>query len=98
MQVTVELPKALSVRDEHEFYPVQHLLARLNPQLRVVQVATGKHVNGGCTVCWGLVYAEGQNVTQQQLETALREAGYDFAHNVLVQACGPWTDPGDRAE
>jgi hypothetical protein len=90
MQAKVELPKAFSVRDEHEFYPIQHLTARLNPQLRVVQVATGVHVNGGCTVLWGVVYLEGQPPTRKEVEAALREAGFDFAHNVLVQISGPF--------
>jgi len=91
MQATIELPKAFSVRDDHEFYPLQHLLARMNPQLRVIQVATGVHVNGGCTVCWGLVYQEGRLPTKKEVESALREAGFDFAHNVLVQASALWT-------
>ena len=53
MQATVDLPKAFSVRDEDEFFPMQHLMARLSPQLHVVQIATGRHVNGGSTVLWG---------------------------------------------
>jgi hypothetical protein len=85
MQATVELPKAFSVRDEHEFFPVQHLLVRLNPKLVVAQVATGLHVNGGCTVFWGLVYQEDHLPSKKQVEAALREAGFDFVHNVLVQ-------------
>ena len=28
MHTKIELPKAFSVRDEHEFLPIQHLLAR----------------------------------------------------------------------
>jgi hypothetical protein len=63
----------------------------MNPQLRVIQVATGVHVNGGCTVCWGLVCQEGRLPTKKEVETALREAGFDFAHNVLVQASALWT-------
>ena len=55
MHTNVELPKAFSVRDEHEFLPIQHLMARLNPQLTVNQVATGVHVDGGTTVLSGLV-------------------------------------------
>ena len=31
MHAKVELPKAFSVRDEHEFLPVRHLLGRMNP-------------------------------------------------------------------
>jgi hypothetical protein len=35
MQAKIELPKAFSVRDEHEFLPIQHLMGRLNPKLSV---------------------------------------------------------------
>ena len=86
MQAKVELPKAFSVRDEHEFFPFQHLMARMNPKLIVKQVATGVHVDGGGTVCWGLVYLNGEPPSKQKVEIALREAGFDFAHNVLTQA------------
>ena len=85
MQSVIQVPKAFSVRDEHEFFPIQHLLGRLNPKLVVTQVATGMHVNGGCTVFWGLVHDEEQKLTRKDVETALREAGYDFAHNLLTQ-------------
>ena len=47
MHSTVTLPKAFSVRDDRELLLVQDLMARLNPELMVVQVATGKHINGG---------------------------------------------------
>ena len=86
MHTNVELPKAFSVRDEHEFFPIQHLMARLNPKLIVKQVATGVHVDGGETVCWGLAYEKGQPPSKKMVEIALREAGFDFAHNVLTQA------------
>ena len=86
MHAKVELPKAFSVRDEHEFFPIQHLMARLNPHLLVKQVATGVHVDGGCTIFWGLVYEKGQPPSKKTVEIALREAGFDFAHNVLTQA------------
>lgn len=85
MQTTIGIPQAFSVRDEHEFYPFQHLLARLNPQLRVVQIATGVHIHGGCTVLWGLVYQDGQVLTPEDVEAALKRAGYDFAHNGPIQ-------------
>jgi hypothetical protein len=81
MQLMIQLPKAFSVRDDHEFYTFQHVMARLNPHLRVRQVATGVHVDGGCTVFWGLIYAEGQKVGSQDLQVALDEAGFDFKHN-----------------
>ncbi len=92
MHAQVELPKAFSVRDEHEFLPFQHLMARMNPQLTVKQVATGVHVDGGGTVFWGLVYLRTDPPSKKKVEVALREAGYDFAHNVLVQAATVLTD------
>jgi hypothetical protein len=91
MHARVELPKAFSVRDEHEFLPIQHLMERLNPKLMVKQVATGVHVDGGGTVFWGLVYLNGEPPSKKNVETALREAGFDFAHNVLTQAVYVWT-------
>ncbi len=98
MQAKVDLPKAFSVRDEHEIVPIQHLMARLNPRLLVKQVATGAHVNGGETVFWGLVFLNGELPSKKKVEVALREAGFDFAHNVLVQAGFVWTDHSDGAE
>jgi len=92
MHAKVELPKAFSVRDEHEFLPIQHLMGRLNPKLMVKQVATGVHVDGGGTVFWGLVYLNGEPPSMKKVELALREAGFDFAHNVLTQAANVRTD------
>jgi len=92
MHARVELPKAFSVRDEHEFLPIQHLLARMNPRFMVRQVATGVHVDGGGTVFWGLVYLNGEPPGKKKVETALREAGFDFAHNVLTQAADVLTN------
>lgn len=79
MQATVQLPQAFSVRDYHEFYPVQHLVERLNPKLRVAPVATGMHANGGCTVFWGITYLEGKSPTRTEVEAALKAAGFDFS-------------------
>ena len=59
MQVTVEVPKAFSARGENEIVPIQHLMARLNPQLVVKQIATAVHVDGGGTVVWGLACLKG---------------------------------------
>jgi hypothetical protein len=92
MHTTVTLPIAFSVRDEHEFLPIQHLMARLNPKLLVKEVATGVHVEGGSTVHWGLVYLDGEPPSKKKVEIALREAGFDFAHNVLTQMADVWTD------
>jgi hypothetical protein len=80
----MELPKAFSVRDEHEFLSFQHLMARLNPKLLVKNVATGVHVNGGGPVFWGLVYLKDEPPSKLTVEEALREAGFDFAYNVLT--------------
>ena len=92
MHAKMELPKAFSVRDEHEFLPIQHLMARLNPKLLVKQVATGVHVDGGGTVFWGLVYLNGEPPSKLKVEIALREAGFDCAHNVLTQMADVRTD------
>jgi hypothetical protein len=92
MHTKVELPKAFSVRDEHEFLPIEHLMARLNPQLVVKEVATGVHVGGGGTVHWGLVYLKTEPPSKLKVEMALREAGFDFAHNVLTQAANVQTE------
>ena len=85
MQAEVNLPKAFSVHDENEFLPIQHLMARMNPKLMVVQVATGKHKNGGCTVVWGLTYFDGQQITTQDVEDALAEAGFDLAQGTIQE-------------
>ena len=92
MHTKIELPKAFAVRDEHEFLPIQHLMSRMNPKLLVRQVATGVHVDGGSTVFWGLVYVNGDPPSRKKVEMALREAGFDFAHNVLTQAADVWTE------
>ncbi len=81
METTIEVPKAFSVRDENEFLAFKHLMARLNPQLRVRQVAMGLHVNTGHTVFWGLVSLENQPVTPEEFHDALAEAGFDFGHS-----------------
>ena len=86
MHSKVELPKAFYVRDEHEFLPIQHLMERMNPQFVVKQIATGVHVDGGGTVFWGLVYLKSEPPSRKKVEMALREAGFDFAHNGLTQA------------
>ena len=83
MQATVELPKAFSVSNDQEFFPMQHLMARMNPKLMVTQVATGRHVRGGCTVFWGLVYADTQTLTRSVVLKALKDAGFDETSGVL---------------
>ncbi|MGO9110494.1 MAG: hypothetical protein ACLP9L_14830 [Thermoguttaceae bacterium] len=50
MEATIEVPKAFSVRDDNEFPAFKHLMARLNPLLRVRQVGMGLHVKSGFTV------------------------------------------------
>ncbi len=92
MHAKVELPKVFSLRDEHEFFPIQHLMTRLNRKLIVKRIAAGVHVDGGGTVFWGLVYLNGEPPSKKKVEIALREAGFDFAHNVLTQAAFVWTD------
>ena len=86
MQAMVDVPKAFSAGGENEMLPIQHLMARLNPQLIVKQVASAVHVGGGGTVLWGLVCLEGQPLSKQDVEAALREAGFDFEHSALAEA------------
>jgi hypothetical protein len=81
MEATIQIPKAFSVRDDHEFLAFKHLMARLNPRLRVRQVGMGLHRNSGYTVFWGLVALEGQRVTREEFEEALREAGFASEHH-----------------
>ena len=88
MHAKIELPKAFSVRDEHEFCPVQDLLTRMNPQLIVKEVATGVHVDGGSTVFWGLVYQNGKPPDKKQVETALREAGETTLRKAAASSLG----------
>ena len=96
MKVTVELPKAFSVRDDRELPLIKDLMARLNPNLLVVQVATGVHVDGGYTVNWGLVYMDGQQLTDEDVAAALKEAGLDAQHNAEIQEPRFWVnnEPG----
>ena len=86
MQAKVDLPSAFSVRDENEFYPIQHLISRLNSELVVRHVGTGRHVSGGSTVLWGVVYLNGKSPTKQEVETALKKAGCDLEHHPVIQA------------
>lgn len=95
MKATINLPKAFSLRDDNEFYPVQHLMARLNPKLMVTHVTTGRHVAGGPTVIWGIVYLQGQRLTRASVEQALKEAGYDFACNAPIQASNLWDEEAE---
>ena len=94
MQTKVKLPKAFSVRDEHEFFPMQHLMARLNPDLMVKQVATGVHVDGGGTVLWGIVYCGESPPSRAEVEAALREAGFDFKHSARTHVKLAWDEDG----
>ena len=90
MQTSIDVPQAFSVRDENEFYPIRHLIGRLNPDLAVTRVTTGRHVNGGPTVVWGLVHQADQAPSAAEVETALKAAGYDLAHNGPVHSAVMW--------
>jgi hypothetical protein len=92
MKVTIDLPKAFSVRDDRELLLVQDLMVRLNPKLLVAQVATGVHVDGGYTVNWGLVCMEGQPLTDADVAGALKEAGLDAQHNAEIQPSRIWVN------
>ena len=90
MQTSIDVPQAFSVRDENEFFPIQHLLARLNPKLIVTRIATGRHVNGGPTVVWGLIHLDPRTPSQAEVEKALKAAGFDLANNVAVETSCLW--------
>jgi hypothetical protein len=92
MQTTIELPKAFSVRDDREIPLIQDLVARLNPKLLAIQVATGVHVDGGYTVHWGLVYMDGQPPSEEDLQTALKDAGLDVEHNAEIKLSRMWVN------
>jgi hypothetical protein len=97
MLTKIELPKAFSVRDEHEFYPMQHLMARLNPDLMVKQIATGVHVEGGGTVFWGIVYSGEHPPSKREVEDSLRNAGFDFDHNTVTGMELAWDGEAARS-
>jgi hypothetical protein len=97
MKTNVQLPKAFSVSDTREFRIVEDLVARLNPKLLVAQVATGVHINGGSTVNWGLVYQDGQSLTEKEVHAALAEAGLDFQHNAEIQDSRIWINDQSEA-
>ena len=90
MQTSIDLPQSFSVRDENEFFPIQHLMSRLNPKLTVTRITTGRHVHGGPTVVWGLVHLDGKKPSKNVVETALKAAGFDFEHNGPVQTSIVW--------
>jgi hypothetical protein len=92
MKAAIELPIAFSIRDDREFPLVRDLVARLNPKLLVAQVATGMHIDGGCTVNWGLVYLEGESLTDEEVAAALKEAGLDAQHNAEIQPSRIWVN------
>lgn len=92
MKTEVKLPKAFSVRDDREILLVRELITRMNPKLRVTQVATGIHIDGGYTVNWALVYMDGQAITDEEVEIALKEAGLDAQHNVEIQPSRIWVN------
>ena len=90
MQTSIDLPQAFSVRDENEFYPIQHLLARMHSDLIVTRIATGRHLHGGPTVVWGLVHMNGNTPTQGDVEDALKAAGFDLVNNVTIETSVLW--------
>ncbi|MBN2023305.1 MAG: hypothetical protein JW809_11000 [Pirellulales bacterium] len=92
MEAVVKLPKAFSVHDDCELPLIQDLMARLNPRLLVAQVATGVHVDGGYTFIWGLVYMDGQPLTDVDVAAALKEAGLDAQHNAEIQEPRIWVN------
>ena len=97
MHTKVELPKAFSVRDEHEFLPDSALdgaaesRSSWSSKWRRACMWTAAEPS-----FWGLVYLNGEPPSKKKVENALREAGFDFVHNVLTQAATVWTDHSDE--
>ena len=60
--------------------------------VRKIAKPTLPRPDGGGTVHWGLVYLKGESPSKKKVEVALREAGFDFAHNVLTQMADVKTD------
>ena len=81
MNAEISLPKAFSVRDDHEFQAHQDLMKRLNNNLKVMPVTSGRHLNGGGTVHWGIVCLDTKIPTEAEILVALEEAGYDLTSN-----------------
>ncbi len=65
--IEITIPKAFSVRDEHELLAFRHLMQRLNPLLCVTEIAQGIHRDGGQTKFWGLVHEVGQKMSKEQI-------------------------------
>jgi hypothetical protein len=99
MKTTVTLPVAFSVRDANEFFPLLHVMTRMNASITVTQAATGRHVNGGEAVLWGVVHKAGQPLAKKDVEDALRDAGFDFAQEGSIHASKLWeTELGEAAQ
>jgi hypothetical protein len=56
------------------------------------------HVDGGETVFWGLAYMKDEPPGKKKVEAAVREAGFDFVHNVLPQTAFVSPDHSDGKE
>lgn len=80
-QVALTLPAAFSVRDYHEFQAHRDALQQMNPGFCVDEVATGRHVNGGPTVFWGIIHLKDDTPDEPTTREALHSAGFDFTHN-----------------
>jgi hypothetical protein len=92
MRVSIELPKAFAVSDDRELPRIQNLLAQLNPKLVVAQVATGKHVDGGATANWAMIYLEDEPLVDTEVNAALQAAGLDIEHNAEIQPSRIWVN------
>ncbi len=71
---------------------------RLTSRAVVTQVVTGVNVDGGGTAFWGLAYMKDEPPGKKKVEPALREAGFDFVHNVLPQTAFVSPDHSDGKE
>lgn len=86
MQITLELPLAFSVRDDHEISIIQDLVQRIDARLVVILAATGMHKSGGATVNWGVIHLAGPVPGESLIQAALQKAGFDARHNIAIDA------------
>lgn len=75
MKVELNLPTAFYAKDYHEFDEYERFAKKLNPKLKVKEVAFGSSPDGWRDVYWAIVYCGGKP-SEHKINKALFEAGY----------------------
>ena len=75
MKVEITLPVAFCAEDYHEFKYWEKVFQKLNPKLKVIEVAFGPSESSIC-VYWAVVYL-GQKPDEKAVRAALVSAGWD---------------------